>query len=284
MARSLASHGALRVVRTAFRPDRGFDQGRLCLDWPIRPSLPDEPSLLLADSGHEPAPLHFGGGFSRADQRLGPRLGSWLGVRVLVAACRPAPLSGCIPGEFYTWAWMILAWGIAIQAGKILQRHPACFQRIVLATLPVLTALVLVLTGWVMGRDWLKEAGESARPLPPPGSPNVLLIVLDTVRADRLSVYGYARKTTPTLERIASEGVRFDAARSTSSWTLPAHASMFTGRLPHELRAKWSGAGFPAIPHTSRLSGLSGLCNRRLRRQHAVLRLRHRIEPGLYPL
>ena len=61
------------------------------------------------------------------------------------------------------------------------------------------------------------------RPLPPAGSPNVLFIVLDTVRADHLSLYGYPRATSPTLEHLAQQGIRFDAARATapSARTLP---------------------------------------------------------------
>ena len=67
----------------------------------------------------------------------------------------------------------------------------------------------------------------------------MVFIVLDTVRADRLSLYGYRRPTTPTLERLAQNGIRFDRARATAPWTLPSHASFFTGRWPHELNARW---------------------------------------------
>ena len=87
--------------------------------------------------------------------------------------------------------------------------------------------------------DRLKEWREAARPLPPPGSPNVLLIVLDTVAADHLSLYGYNRPTSPTIDELAGAGIRFDRVQATSSWTLPSHASMFTGRWPHELSAGW---------------------------------------------
>ena len=66
-------------------------------------------------------------------------------------------------------------------------------------------------------------------------APNVLLVVLDTVRADHLSLYGYSRETSPNLSRLARHGVVFKQARSTAPWTLPAHASMMTGRWPHEL-------------------------------------------------
>ena len=79
----------------------------------------------------------------------------------------------------------------------------------------------------------------SALPPPPPAVPNVLLIVWDTVRARNLSLHGYDRPTTPNLERLAARGVRYEHAFSTSPWTLPSHASFFTGRWPHELSAGW---------------------------------------------
>jgi arylsulfatase A-like enzyme len=77
-------------------------------------------------------------------------------------------------------------------------------------------------------------------PAPPPaGSPNVLLIVLDTVRADNLSLYGYPRATTPSLARWANRGVRFDWALAPSCWTYPSHCSFFTGRWPRDLDSHW---------------------------------------------
>lgn len=68
-------------------------------------------------------------------------------------------------------------------------------------------------------------------------SPNILWIVLDTVRADHLSLYGYHRATSPNLERLAARGVLFQEARATAPWTLPSHAGMMTGRYVHELSA-----------------------------------------------
>ncbi len=68
----------------------------------------------------------------------------------------------------------------------------------------------------------------------PAGKPNIVFIVLDTVRADHLSLYGYPRPTTSHLDQWAKEGVVFDNAISASPWTLPSHASMFTGLLPHQ--------------------------------------------------
>ena len=64
--------------------------------------------------------------------------------------------------------------------------------------------------------------------------PNVLWIIWDTVRADRLSLYGYELPTTPFLEQWSREARVFDNCISTASSTVPSHASMFTGLLPSE--------------------------------------------------
>ena len=79
--------------------------------------------------------------------------------------------------------------------------------------------------------------GMAARAQLPPvapraGAPNIVLISLDTTRADRLGCYGNTAAHTPNLDEIASLGTVFDQAYSTSSWTKPAHASVFTGRYP----------------------------------------------------
>ncbi len=71
-------------------------------------------------------------------------------------------------------------------------------------------------------------------PQPRSSEPNVVLVVMDTVRVDHLGAYGYERDTTPFLDELVTAGTRFDRAWSTSSWTLPAHASMFTGLLPRD--------------------------------------------------
>jgi arylsulfatase A-like enzyme len=74
----------------------------------------------------------------------------------------------------------------------------------------------------------------SVIPKAAPKSPNVILITLDTVRADRMSLYGWHRPTTPLLESWAKRGVRFDRAYATAPYTLATHASLFTGRWPFE--------------------------------------------------
>lgn len=66
----------------------------------------------------------------------------------------------------------------------------------------------------------------------PPGPPNIVLIVIDTLRPDHLPFYGYERATAPFLSEIASRGVVFEDVHSTSSWTAPATASLLTSLHP----------------------------------------------------
>ncbi len=60
--------------------------------------------------------------------------------------------------------------------------------------------------------------------------PDVLLVVVDTLRADRLSCYGYPRSTTPIIDRLAQEGVLFEDVTAQFSWTVPSMVSLFSGR------------------------------------------------------
>jgi arylsulfatase A-like enzyme len=71
-----------------------------------------------------------------------------------------------------------------------------------------------------------------------PARPNILLVSIDSLRPDHLGCYGYERDTSPVLDELAARGVRFDQAVSPTSWTLPAHATLFTGLPPegHGLR------------------------------------------------
>jgi arylsulfatase A-like enzyme len=62
--------------------------------------------------------------------------------------------------------------------------------------------------------------------------PNLVLISIDCLRADHVGAYGYPRDTTPHIDRLAADGVVFETAVATSSWTLPTHMSMFTGLAP----------------------------------------------------
>jgi len=65
-----------------------------------------------------------------------------------------------------------------------------------------------------------------------PSRPNVLLVVIDTLRADHLGAYGYDRPTSPNLDRLAKRGTLFQRAHATSSWTAPSVVSILTGLYP----------------------------------------------------
>lgn len=82
---------------------------------------------------------------------------------------------------------------------------------------------------------WVSGCRQSQTPSPPSAQarrPNVILVSIDTCRADRLSCYGFERNTTPNIDAIAVEGVLFRRAIAPTSVTLPSHSSMMTGTTP----------------------------------------------------
>ncbi|ANM30982.1 hypothetical protein ABI59_17480 [Acidobacteria bacterium Mor1] len=89
-------------------------------------------------------------------------------------------------------------------------------------------------------------AGNGSRGAGDPARPNILLVSLDTLRADGLGCYGNERSTSPFLDRIAAEGVQFDRAVAPSNSTLPSHYSMLSGLSP---------AAHGLIPDLSKLRG-----------------------------
>jgi arylsulfatase A-like enzyme len=89
--------------------------------------------------------------------------------------------------------------------------------------------------------------------------PNVLLISIDSLRADHVSAYGYSRATTPTIDRLSREGVTFAHAVSTTSWTLPAHAALLTGRHDAEHGATLPQSSLdPSIPTLAQTMSRAG--------------------------
>ena len=78
---------------------------------------------------------------------------------------------------------------------------------------------------------------------PAAARPNILLITIDTLRADRVGAYGYKAAHTPTLDRLAAEGVRFADATAHAVLTLPSHAAILTGRYPAAFGLRLNGMG-----------------------------------------
>jgi arylsulfatase A-like enzyme len=140
----------------------------------------------------------------------------------------------------YVYSGMLLAAGLATVISYYLAPRVRQFDPIRRQSMRAMLALTGGIALWRYAWPRVSEARATAK-LPPvrENAPNVLLIVLDTVRAANLSLYGYPRPTTPQLERIAENGVSFERALSTAPWTLASHATMFTGRYPHELSVDW---------------------------------------------
>jgi arylsulfatase A-like enzyme len=162
--------------------------------------------------------------------------GRWFAIRFLGTLTLLPLFWGAFP-RIHPAASLVVALGVAMRLVPAMERRAMGVRRVVRGSFPVVAAAVPIMAVSLWGADRLSEWREASRPLPPAGSSNVLLIVLDTVAAGHLGLYGYTRPTSPTIDELAAHGVRFDRARATSSWTLPSHAGMFTGRWPHELYA-----------------------------------------------
>ena len=129
---------------------------------------------------------------------------------------------------------LLLALGLALPLAR-----PAG-RRMLRLSLPWVAALAVICVAGIPLLQRMQEARQLTHlPQAAADSPNVLVIIVDTLRADHLSTYGYDRPTSPNLTRIASKGVLFENAMAASSWTLPSHASMLTGRYPHEHGARF---------------------------------------------
>jgi arylsulfatase A-like enzyme len=116
--------------------------------------------------------------------------------------------------------------------------------------------VVLTLAGAIVTPPIVQWAWTRNDPQPPPlaaakpDAPDVVLVVLDTVRAQSTSAYGYPRPTTPTLEQLGKEGALFLDATSPSTWSLPSHGSLFTGWFPSAHRTDSDHRHLDATPPT----------------------------------
>ena len=150
----------------------------------------------------------------------------------------PAVVGGLFRLPLSTAACLALGAGLAVRVGSWAGRHVEGFDRLARRGLVVSAAVVVALAVGV--RVWPRGAIVAGAGVAGPSrATNVILIVLDTVRARSLSLYGYGRETSPELSRLAARGVRYDRAFSTAPWTAPSHASMFTGRWADEVSVGW---------------------------------------------
>ena len=129
------------------------------------------------------------------------------------------------------------------------QPRPARVSRLLLAGLAV-AAVLGGLAAWRL----LAPAGRGRGP--------IVLVSVDTLRADRLPAYGYSRVRTPAIDALAADGVVFERAYAHSPQTLPSHASILTGRLPFETGVRDNvgftlPAGQPTLAELLRARGMA---------------------------
>jgi arylsulfatase A-like enzyme len=151
----------------------------------------------------------------------------------------------------YGVASLLIAGGAARWLSRWAAVRALGFRRFARYSLIVLVAVAGVTAAVTYPTQGQAESRALARlPAPPAGAGNVLLIVMDTVRADSLGMYGYQRDTTPNLARWAKRGVRFEWALAPAPWTFPSHCSFMTGQWPSTLNAHWQptlDAAFPTL-------------------------------------
>jgi arylsulfatase A-like enzyme len=155
----------------------------------------------------------------------------WSGVLLAIAffcfLAIPDLVKLALPGVDHRLDLLIGLLG-AFQIARTINRHPHSRFALWMIAVPALAATCVLSYGPV------REIS-LRRALPkPPNSPNVLIIIADTLRSDHLSTYGYSRDTSPNLTHLAQQGVLFENAIAPASWTLPSHASILTGLYPHD--------------------------------------------------
>jgi arylsulfatase A-like enzyme len=134
---------------------------------------------------------------------------------------------------------------------------------------PPALALGLLLGALVTPMVYMAATTPARPPIPslppaPPGAPDVVMVVLDTVRADHVSAYGYQRPTTPAFDALALDSALFLDASAPGTWSLPSHASLFTGLFASAHRAhdehRFLDPGPPTLAETLAAAGYDTRC------------------------
>jgi arylsulfatase A-like enzyme len=164
-----------------------------------------------------------------------------------------------VTDQIHGVAWLILACGLATVATRKITEHADHFARFARRSFRLFSVLIILSSLWTLIIPrWHEERTLSQLPGVTKPQPNVLLVVLDTVPAKRLSPYGYHRPTTPFLKQLASESTLFEHAYATAPWTLPSHASIFTGRQSYELLTDYETPLRPQFPTLAKKLGEVG--------------------------
>ncbi len=147
---------------------------------------------------------------------------------------------------FHPMAPLAVALGVGVRFRRWLVWRSPAWLRVSRAAGWMIIGLLPIYTIWGWHRATSKA--DLVWSGPAPAAPNLLWIVMDTVRADHMSVYGYNRSTTPQLDAWAKRGITFEMARSAAPWTLPSHVTMFTGLFPSQHGARVDRPYFDSSP------------------------------------
>ncbi len=166
----------------------------------------------------------------------------WAGLRLAVTIFASLALFAVLLlyQKIHPVSQLILAVGLGTVIGARIAADRTRGMRL-MRRLAVGGVAALGITGLLSGTR-LRASAAPATPAASPGAseaPNLVLLILDTVRASSLSLYGYARPTTPVLDALAHESTVFDAVFTTAPWTAPSHASMMTGLWASEAGADY---------------------------------------------
>jgi arylsulfatase A-like enzyme len=156
-------------------------------------------------------------------------------------------------------ASLALAIGVSLRLTAWVVRNPARARQLawwsgggLAAASGVLASLAL------LGESASERRAMAALPPPAEGAPNILLLILDTVRSSSMHLYGLPRPNTPHIERLAADGVVFERAVATTSWTLPTHVTLLSGRYPTGFAADWLAPMDDSVPHLAEVLSRRG--------------------------
>ena len=184
-------------------------------------------------------------------------------VTLPVIVLVPTMIAAWSISRIYEWvdeyAGTALAAGVAVALGRAAAAHPERILKVARWSSAAITVVVLGVGGWTtVSKASDERAALAALPAAREGAPNVLLVVLDTVRADRFGFHGASRDTAPKMDAFSESAVIFDRAIATAPWTLTSHASIFTGRFPYEQNADWITALDNEHPTLAEVMGQDG--------------------------
>ncbi len=166
-----------------------------------------------------------------------PRIVSWLASREFHALI---PLVLALPFASVITATLALLWSRSPAGDEPVGRDRG--QPRSHAALTGVALVIALATAACRPGGLTDSASEDAKESGP-RRPDILLVVLDTVGSAHTSAYGYPRDTTPVLDSLLADATRYTRAYSTSCWTVPSHASMFTGLYPvahHATQENWT--------------------------------------------